>query len=124
MKADSIIAAAGSRASISRLASATDRPERAICTHFIKPVETMNAVELIRGIATGEATFQAIQNFITNVGKAVVLSEDFPPFIIDRVLMAMINEAIYALHDAWGQITRRDRYSLPNSSASTVVCRA
>ncbi len=84
---------------ITRLATATDRPERFMGTHFMKPVAVMQLVELIRGIATNNETFETVRGIIHSLGKESVVSEDYPAFIVNRVLLPMINEAIYALYE-------------------------
>src|SRR3979411_2025153 len=85
--------------SITRLAASTDRPERFIGIHFMNPVPLMELVELIRGIATDDATFDAAKEFVTRLGKHIAVSEDFPAFIVNRILLPMINEAIYTLYE-------------------------
>jgi 3-hydroxybutyryl-CoA dehydrogenase len=90
--------------SITRLASATDRPERFMGFHFMNPVPVMELVELIRGIATGDETFQAMKAVVANLGKTATNSEDFPAFIVNRILLPMINEAIYTLYEGVGSV--------------------
>ena len=85
--------------SITRLASRTDRPERFMGFHFMNPVPVMQLVELIRGIATDEPTFKACLAVVEKLGKQAATSEDFPAFIVNRILMPMINEAIYTLYE-------------------------
>ena len=85
--------------SITRLASTTDRPERFMGLHFMNPVPVMQLVELIRGIATDDATFQTMQKVVDTLGKTVAVSEDFPAFIVNRILLPMINEAVYTLYE-------------------------
>ncbi len=104
LKEDAIIASNTSSISITRLASYTDRPERFAGMHFMNPVPVMELVELIRGIATGEATFRALVNLAKDLGKRPVVSEDFPAFIVNRILLPMINEAIYALYEGVGGV--------------------
>ncbi|HUS54923.1 MAG TPA: 3-hydroxybutyryl-CoA dehydrogenase [Thermohalobaculum sp.] len=90
--------------SITRLASATDRPERFMGFHFMNPVPVMELVELIRGIATGDETFQAMKAVVADLGKTATNSEDFPAFIVNRILLPMINEAIYTLYEGVGSV--------------------
>src|ERR1017187_8728456 len=94
LKPEAIVATNTSSISITRLASSTDRPERFIGIHFMNPVPLMELVELIRGIATDDAPFDAAKEFVTRLGKHVAVSEDFPAFIVNRILLPMINEAI------------------------------
>ncbi len=90
--------------SITRLASATDRPERFMGFHFMNPVPVMELVELIRGIATGDETFQAMKAVVADLGKTATNSEDFPAFIVNRILLPMINEAVYTLYEGVGSV--------------------
>ncbi len=94
--------------SITRLASSTDRPERFIGIHFMNPVPVMHLVELVRGIATDDETFEASKTFVTKLGKTVAISEDFPGFMVNRVLLPMINEAIYTLYEGVGNVESID----------------
>ncbi len=94
--------------SITRLAAATNRPEKFIGIHFMNPVPVMQLVELIRGIATEDATFEAARNFITRLGKTFTVSEDFPAFIVNRILLPMINEAVYTLYEGVGSVESID----------------
>ena len=94
--------------SITRLAAATDRPERFIGMHFMNPVPVMKLVEVIRGIATDEPTFEAVQALAERLGKTTAVAEDFPGFIVNRILVPMINEAAYALHEGVGSVTSID----------------
>src|SRR6266851_3939133 len=96
LKPEAIVASNTSSISITRLAASTDRPERFIGIHFMNPVPLMELVELIRGIATDDQTFEASKEFVTRLGKHIAVSEDFPAFIVNRILLPMINEAIYA----------------------------
>src|SRR6478735_1679540 len=96
VKPEAIIASNTSSISITRLAASTDRPERFIGIHFMNPVPLMELVELIRGIATDDTTFDAAKEFVTKLGKQIAVSEDFPAFIVNRILLPMINEAIDA----------------------------
>ena len=90
--------------SITRLASATDRPERFMGFHFMNPVPVMQLVELIRGIATNDETFQIMKGVVVHLGKTATNSEDFPAFIVNRILLPMINEAIYTLYEGVGSV--------------------
>ena len=103
-----ILATNTSSISITRLAAATDRPARFIGMHFMNPVPVMKLVEVIRGIATDEPTFQAVQSLAMRLNKITAPAEDFPGFIVNRVLLPMINEAIYALHEGVGTIESID----------------
>jgi len=104
LKPEAIVASNTSSISITRLASATDRPEKFIGIHFMNPVPLMELVELIRGIATADATFETSKEFVTKVGKTIAVSEDFPAFIVNRILLPMINEAIYTLYEGVGNV--------------------
>jgi 3-hydroxybutyryl-CoA dehydrogenase len=104
IKPEAIIATNTSSISITRLAATTDRPERFIGIHFMNPVPLMELVELIRGIATDDATFETSKAFITTLGKTIAVSEDFPAFIVNRILLPMINEAIYTLYEGVGNV--------------------
>jgi 3-hydroxybutyryl-CoA dehydrogenase len=108
VKPDAIFATNTSSISITRLAAATDRPERFIGIHFMNPVPVMELVEVIRGIATDEATFQSAQAFIKTLGKTSTVAEDFPAFIVNRILLPMINEAIYTLYEGVGTVEAID----------------
>ena len=99
-----IIASNTSSISITRLASATDRPEKFIGMHFMNPVPVMKLVELIRGLATDEETFNEIQELTKTLGKIGTVSEDFPAFIVNRILLPMINEAVYTLYEGVGNV--------------------
>ena len=94
--------------SITRLASATDRPERFMGLHFMNPVPVMQLVELIRGIATGDETFQIMKGVVHSLGKTAANAEDFPAFIVNRILLPMINEAIYTLYEGVGGVESID----------------
>ena len=94
--------------SITRLASTTDRPERFMGLHFMNPVPVMNLVELIRGIATDDATFQTMKAVVDRLGKTAAVAEDFPAFIVNRILLPMINEAIYTLYEGVGSVESID----------------
>jgi 3-hydroxybutyryl-CoA dehydrogenase len=104
LKSDAILATNTSSISITRLASSTDRPERFIGIHFMNPVPLMELVELIRGIATDDATFEASKAFVTKLHKTIAVSEDFPAFIVNRILLPMINEAVYTLYEGVGNV--------------------
>jgi 3-hydroxybutyryl-CoA dehydrogenase len=108
LKPEAIIASNSSSISITRLAATTDRPERFIGIHFMNPVPLMELVELIRGIATDDATFDTAREFVARLGKQVAVSEDFPAFIVNRILLTMINEAIYTLYEGVGNVEAID----------------
>ncbi|MBS7805143.1 3-hydroxybutyryl-CoA dehydrogenase [Rhizobiales bacterium TNE-4] len=108
LKSDAMVASNTSSISITRLASGTDRPERFIGIHFMNPVPRMQLVELIRGIATEDPTFESAKQFISNLGKTVTVAEDFPAFIVNRILLPMINEAIYTLYEGVGSVEAID----------------
>jgi 3-hydroxybutyryl-CoA dehydrogenase len=108
LKPEAIVASDTSSIPITRLAAATDRPERFIGIHFMNPVPAMELVELIRGIATNDETFEAAKAFVAKLGKLVAVSEDFPAFIVNRILMPMINEAIYTLYEGVGNVEAID----------------
>jgi 3-hydroxybutyryl-CoA dehydrogenase len=105
---DTIVASNTSSISITRLAASTDRPARFIGMHFMNPVPAMQLVELIRGIATDEATFQTIHALAVKLGKTPVAAEDFPAFIVNRILLPMINEAVYTLYEGVGTVDAID----------------
>jgi 3-hydroxybutyryl-CoA dehydrogenase len=105
---DALIATNTSSISITRLAAGTDRPQRFIGMHFMNPVPAMKLVELIRGIATDEATFRAIREVTQKLGKTPVTAEDFPAFIVNRILLPMINEAVYTLYEGVGNVESID----------------
>ena len=94
--------------SITRLASTTDRPERFMGLHFMNPVPVMNLVELIRGIATDDETFNTMKGVVASLGKTVAVAEDFPAFIVNRILLPMINEAVYTLYEGVGTVESID----------------
>ncbi len=108
LRPEAIIASNTSSISITRLASSTDRPERFIGIHFMNPVPLMELVEVIRGIATDDATFEASKALVTKLGKTIAVSEDFPAFIVNRILLPMINEAIYTLYEGVGNVEAID----------------
>jgi 3-hydroxybutyryl-CoA dehydrogenase len=103
-----MVATNTSSISITRLAASTDRPERFIGIHFMNPVPLMQLVELIRGIATEDETFDAAKVLIDKLGKTVAVSEDFPAFMVNRILLPMINEAIYTLYEGVGSVDAID----------------
>jgi 3-hydroxybutyryl-CoA dehydrogenase len=105
---DTLVATNTSSISITRLAAATDRPERFIGIHFMNPVPVMQLVELIRGIATEDTTYESAKVFIGKLGKTATMSEDFPAFIVNRILLPMINEAIYTLYEGVGSVESID----------------
>jgi 3-hydroxybutyryl-CoA dehydrogenase len=106
--AKTILASNTSSISITRLASASDRPERFIGLHFMNPVPLMKLVEIIRGIATDAPTYEIAVNFAKSLGKTTANAEDFPAFIVNRVLVPMINEAIYTLYEGVGTVDAID----------------
>ena len=108
LKPEAILATNTSSISITRLASSTDRPERFIGIHFMNPVPLMELVELIRGIATDDGTFESSKAFVIKLGKTIAVSEDFPAFIVNRILLPMINEAIYTLYEGVGNVEAID----------------
>lgn len=108
LKPEAIVASNTSSISITRLAASTDRPERFIGIHFMNPVPVMELVELIRGIATDDLTFDTAKAFVGKLGKQVAVSEDFPAFIVNRILLPMINEAIYTLYEGVGNVEAID----------------
>ena len=108
LRPDALIATNTSSISITRLAASTDRPERFIGIHFMNPVPVMQLVELIRGIATEDPTYESAKAFIAKLGKTSTMSEDFPAFIVNRILLPMINEAIYTLYEGVGSVESID----------------
>jgi len=108
IKEDCILASNTSSISITRLAAATKRPENFIGLHFMNPVPIMQLVEVIRGIATSRATFETASEIVNRLGKTMAVSEDFPAFIVNRILMPMINEAIYTLYEGVGTVEAID----------------
>ena len=108
LKPDAIVASNTSSISITRLASVTANPERFIGIHFMNPVPRMQLVELIRGIATKDETFEAAKAFVVRLGKTATMSEDFPAFIVNRILLPMINEAVYTLYEGVGSVEAID----------------
>jgi len=103
-----ILASNTSSIPITRLASSTDRPERFIGMHFMNPVPVMELVEMIRGIATEDETFTEAKDFVKSLGKTIAVSEDFPAFIVNRILLPMINEAVYTLYEGVGTVEAID----------------
>ena len=108
LRPDAYIASNTSSISITRLGAATDRPSRFMGMHFMNPVPVMALVELIRGIATGEETFSLVREMVLKLGKVPVSAEDFPAFIVNRVLLPMINEAVYTLYEGVGSVEAID----------------
>jgi 3-hydroxybutyryl-CoA dehydrogenase len=108
LKPETIVGTNTSSISITRLAAATDRPERFIGIHFMNPVPLMELVEVIRGIATDDSTFDSTKQFIGKLNKTIAVSEDFPAFIVNRILLPMINEAIYTLYEGVGNVEAID----------------
>ncbi|WP_416896205.1 MAG: 3-hydroxybutyryl-CoA dehydrogenase [Minwuia sp.] len=108
LKEDTLIASNTSSISITRLASVTDRPERFMGMHFMNPVPMMQLVELIRGIATEDVTFSAVREVVVKLGKTPTAAEDFPAFIVNRILLPMINEAVYTLYEGVGSVDAID----------------
>ncbi|MFA5123555.1 3-hydroxybutyryl-CoA dehydrogenase [Zavarzinia sp.] len=108
LKDSTLVASNTSSISITRLAAITDRPERFMGMHFMNPVPVMKLVELIRGIATDESTYQTIRDFALSIGKTPTMAEDFPAFIVNRILLPMINEAVYTLYEGVGSVEAID----------------
>ena len=108
LKPACLLASNTSSISITRLGAATDRPEKFIGMHFMNPVPVMKLVEIIRGIATDEPTFQAVRALADKLGKSAAVAEDFPAFIVNRILVPMINEAVYALYEGVGTVAGID----------------
>lgn len=108
LKPEAMLATNTSSISITRLAATTDRPEQFMGIHFMNPVPRMKLVELVRGIATAEQTFDAAKTYATKLGKTITTSEDFPAFIVNRILLPMINEAIYTLYEGVGDVESID----------------
>ena len=109
LKPSAIVASNTSSISITRLGASTDRPERFIGMHFMNPVPLMQLVELIRGIATEDDTFSLARGFVETLGKTIAVSEDFPAFIVNRILLPMINEAVYTLYEGVGTVEAIDK---------------
>jgi 3-hydroxybutyryl-CoA dehydrogenase len=108
LKSDAILGTNTSSISITRLASSTDRPERFIGIHFMNPVPLMELVEVISGIVTDDPTFETTKQFVAKLGKTIAVAEDFPAFIVNRILLPMINEAIYTLYEGVGNVESID----------------
>jgi 3-hydroxybutyryl-CoA dehydrogenase len=108
LRPNTIIGSNTSSISITRLAASTDRPEKFIGIHFMNPVPVMELVEVIRGIATEDATFESTKAFVAKLGKTIAVAEDFPAFIVNRILLPMINEAIYTLYEGVGGVDAID----------------
>jgi 3-hydroxybutyryl-CoA dehydrogenase len=108
VRPDAIIATNTSSISVTRLGAVTDRPERFMGMHFMNPVPMMQLVELIRGLATDEETFATVRDLAGRLGKTVAVSEDFPAFIVNRILLPMINEAVYTLYEGVGSVEAID----------------
>ncbi len=106
---DTLLATNTSSISVTRLASATQRPQNFMGVHFMNPVPLMNLVELVRGIATSDSTYRKLEEFVSKLGKSSSVSEDFPAFIVNRILMPMINEAIYSLYEGVGNVRNIDQ---------------
>ena len=108
VKPEAILATNTSSISVTRLAAATGRPEKFMGVHFMNPVPLMKLVELVRGIATDDATFVTMKDFVASLGKDVAVAEDFPAFIVNRILLPMINEAVYSLYEGVGNVEAID----------------
>jgi 3-hydroxybutyryl-CoA dehydrogenase len=108
LKPDALLASNTSSISITRLAASTDRPDKFIGLHFMRPVQVMKLVEIIRGIATGPKTYERAVAFARSLGKDTANAEDYPAFIVNRILIPMINEAIYALYEGVGTVEAID----------------
>jgi len=108
LRPDALVATNTSSISITRLAASTDRPEKFLGLHFMNPVPVMKLVELIRGIATEDDAFQTVLAFVKDLGKTSAYAEDFPAFIVNRILLPMINEAIYTLYEGVGNVDAID----------------
>jgi len=108
LRPDALIASNTSSLSITRLGASTDRPSRFMGMHFMNPVPAMQLVELIRGIATAEETFALVKEMTLKLGKQAVSAEDFPAFIVNRILLPMINEAVYTLYEGVGSVSNID----------------
>jgi 3-hydroxybutyryl-CoA dehydrogenase len=108
VKPEALLGTNTSSISVTRLASATNRPEKFMGVHFMNPVPVMPLVELIRGIATDDPTFATMKEFVATLGKTIAIAEDFPAFIVNRILLPMINEAIYTLYEGVGNVEAID----------------
>ncbi|MFN4354216.1 3-hydroxybutyryl-CoA dehydrogenase [Parvibaculum sp.] len=109
LREDALLATNTSSISITRLAASTDRPERFMGVHFMNPVPVMELVELVRGIATDDDTFEAMRDFADSLGKKIAHAEDYPAFIVNRILLPMINEAVYTLYEGVGSVESIDK---------------
>jgi 3-hydroxybutyryl-CoA dehydrogenase len=109
LKPDAILASNTSSLSITRLAATTDRPDKFIGLHFMNPAPVMELVEIIRGLATSQETYDTSTKFIQSLGKTIANAEDFPAFIVNRVLVPMINEAVYTLYEGVGSVDAIDK---------------
>ncbi|MDO8837889.1 MAG: 3-hydroxybutyryl-CoA dehydrogenase [Parvibaculum sp.] len=109
LREDALIATNTSSISITRLAASTDRPERFMGMHFMNPVPVMELVELVRGIATDDPTFEIVRGFAETLGKKIANAEDYPAFIVNRILLPMINEAVYVLYEGVGSVESIDK---------------
>ena len=109
LRADAILASNTSSISITRLAAATDRPDKFIGLHFMNPAPVMEVVEIIRGLGTSQETYDTSVAFIQSLGKNIANAEDFPAFIVNRVLVPMINEAVYTLYEGVGSVEAIDK---------------
>jgi 3-hydroxybutyryl-CoA dehydrogenase len=108
LKPEALLGSNTSSISITRLAAGTDRPEKFMGIHFMNPVPVMELVELIRGIATDDKTFASVKDFAAALNKIIAVSEDFPAFIVNRILLPMINEAVYTLYEGVGSVEAID----------------
>ncbi|MDE0813721.1 MAG: 3-hydroxybutyryl-CoA dehydrogenase [Alphaproteobacteria bacterium] len=108
LRDDAIIASNTSSISITRLAARTDRPEKFIGLHFMNPVPMMKLVEIIRGLGTDNDTYLEVRELAESLGKTITLSEDFPAFIVNRILLPMVNEAVYTLYEGVGTVEAID----------------
>jgi len=109
LKPEAIVATNTSSISITRLASSTDRPEQFLGMHFMNPVPVMELVEMIRGIATEDKHFEVAREFVASLDKDIAIAEDFPAFIVNRILLPMINEAVYTLYEGVGNVLAIDK---------------
>jgi 3-hydroxybutyryl-CoA dehydrogenase len=109
LRPEALLSSNTSSISITRLAAGTDRPERFIGLHFMNPVPVMKLVELVRGLATSQETYQTTVKFVESLGKTIANAEDFPAFIVNRVLIPMINEAVYTLYEGVGSVEAIDK---------------
>jgi 3-hydroxybutyryl-CoA dehydrogenase len=109
LRPDALLASNTSSISITRLAARTDRPDKFIGVHFMNPVPVMKLVELIRGLATSQETYDTSVQFVESLGKTIANAEDFPAFIVNRVLVPMINEAVYTLYEGVGSVEAIDK---------------